>query len=89
MISITIELMAAIRNPFASKKRRNELTFASPRLLKEVLREVGFDNKELNHLIPIVNGTRVKLEECQLKNGDYVFITLPIGGGTNPFGGLF
>ncbi len=73
--------MAAVRNPFPNKKRKNKLSELTQDLtLKELLLQVGFLKKELEHLIPIVNGSRVPTD-YQLKDGDYIWITFPLGGG--------
>jgi hypothetical protein len=81
MISITIELMAAVRNPFPSKKRKIKLTQLKTGLsVKDLLLESGFLKKELNHLIPIVNGTRTSMD-YELEDGDHLWITFPLGGG--------
>ncbi|MFX1284032.1 MAG: hypothetical protein ACFFB5_10275 [Promethearchaeota archaeon] len=81
MISITIELMSAVRNPFPSKKRKMKLTELNDGLLVgKLLIDSGFLEKELNHLIPIVNGTRMSMD-YELKDGDHLWITFPLGGG--------
>ncbi|UCG02922.1 MAG: MoaD/ThiS family protein [Candidatus Heimdallarchaeota archaeon] len=81
MISITIELMAAVRNPFPSKKRKIKLINLNDGLsIRSLLIESGFLKKELGHLIPIVNGTRTSMN-YELKDGDHLWITFPLGGG--------
>ena len=81
MISITIELMAAVRNPFPNKKRKNILTELQNGLsIKDLLINVGFYKKEIDRLIPIVNGTRTTVE-YQLRDGDHLWLTFPLGGG--------
>lgn len=81
MISITIELMAAVRNPFPNQKRKNKLNELPKDLtIGELLLQVGFLKKELEHLIPIINGSRVPMDH-QLEDGDYIWITFPLGGG--------
>lgn len=81
MISITIELMAAVRNPFPSKKRKIKLTQLQAGIsVKDLLVEIGFLKKEIDQLIPIVNGTRTSMDH-QLKDGDHLWITFPLGGG--------
>ncbi|MFX0124250.1 MAG: hypothetical protein ACFFAE_11480 [Candidatus Hodarchaeota archaeon] len=81
MISITIELMAAVRNPFPSKKRKIKLSQLNPGLsVRQLLIESGFLEKELNYLIPIVNGTRTSMDYI-LEDGDHLWITFPLGGG--------
>ncbi len=73
--------MAAVRNPFSSKKRKIKLTQLNDGLLVgQLLIESGFLKKELNHLIPIVNGTRTSMD-YELKDGDHLWITFPLGGG--------
>jgi hypothetical protein len=80
MISVVVELMAAVRNPFPNKKRKNLLEINTGLSLKDLFVQIGFLEKELDLLIPIVNGKRRKIDH-QPKNGDHIFITLPIGGG--------
>jgi putative selenate reductase FAD-binding subunit len=81
MISITIELMAAVRNPFPSKKRKIKLTQLQTGLsIRKLLLESGFLKKELQHLIPIINGTRTSMD-YELEDGDHLWITFPLGGG--------
>ena len=80
MISVVVELMAAVCNPFPNKKRKNTLDFNQGISLIELLLQIGFQKDELNLLVLIVNGKRTQIDQ-QLLNGDHIFITLPIGGG--------
>lgn len=80
MISVVVELMAAVRNPFLNKKRKNTLEFNQGISLVNLLLQIGFLEEELNLLILIVNGKRTQVDHQPL-NGDHIFITLPIGGG--------
>lgn len=80
MISVTVELMAAVRNPFKSKKRKNEIKLPAQLQLDAFLKQVGFQKKEISWLVPIVNGNRVS-RDYLIKDKDTIFITLPIGGG--------
>ncbi len=73
--------MAAVRNPFQDKKRKKLLSQLQMGLdIQDLLLQVGFHNKELEHLIPIVNGSRNTMD-YELKDGDYLWITFPLGGG--------
>lgn len=73
--------MAAVRNPFPSKKRKIKLTQLDVGLsVRRLLIESGFLKKELNQLIPIINGTRTSMD-YELKDGDHLWITFPLGGG--------
>ena len=73
--------MAAVRNPFPSNKRKINLTHLQNGLpVKDLLLESGFFKNELNHLIPIVNGTRTSMD-YELQDGDHLWITFPLGGG--------
>ena len=75
--------MAAVRNPFPSKKRKVKLTQLQTGLsIRKLLLESGFLKKELNHLIPIVNGTRTSMD-YELQDSDHLWITFPLGGGSN------
>lgn len=80
MISVVVELMAAVRNPFPNKKRKNTFEFNQGISLIELLLQIGFQEDEINLLVPIVNGKRTQIGHLPL-NGDHIFITLPIGGG--------
>ncbi|MHA2304407.1 MAG: MoaD/ThiS family protein [Candidatus Hodarchaeales archaeon] len=80
MISVVVELMAAVRNPFPNKKRKNTFEINQGISLRELLLQIGFQEEELNLLVPIVNGKRTRNDHLP-KNGDQIFITLPIGGG--------
>ncbi|MFX1517604.1 MAG: hypothetical protein ACFFC6_14970 [Promethearchaeota archaeon] len=83
MISITIELMSAVRNPFPNKKRKIKLTQLKNGLsIRRLLLESGFLKDELNHLIPIINGTRTSMD-YELEDGDHLWITFPLGGGVS------
>ena len=81
MISVTIELMAAVRNPFSNKKRKNTLSLNSGLSVRDLLKQVGFLKKELDVLIPIVNEQRTSMDH-KLNDGDYLWITFPLGGGS-------
>lgn len=73
--------MAAVRNPFSNKKRKIKLTQLRNGLsIRELLSKVGFHEKEIEQLIPIVNGNRTTLGS-QLNDGDHLWITFPLGGG--------
>lgn len=73
--------MAAVRNPFPSKKRKIKLTELNPELsVRLLLIKSGFLKEELNHLIPIVNGRRTSMD-YELQDGDHLWITIPLGGG--------
>jgi sulfur carrier protein ThiS len=81
MISITIELMAAVRNPFPNKKRKNTLSLNSNLSVRDLLKQVGFLEKEIEVLIPIVNKQRASMDH-ELNDGDHLWITFPLGGGS-------
>ena len=80
MITVTIELMAAVRNPFESKKRKNNLQLDSSLSVQKLLLQIGFNMGEISWFVTIVNGKRVT-SDYQVQNEDIIFITLPIGGG--------
>ncbi|MFX0085889.1 MAG: hypothetical protein ACFFAU_09455 [Candidatus Hodarchaeota archaeon] len=80
MLSVVVELMAAVRNPFPNKKRKITVELSTGLSLKDIFIKIGFLEEELNLLVPIVNGKRRRIDH-QPKNGDHIFITLPIGGG--------
>lgn len=80
MITVKIELMAAVRNPFESKQRKINLQLESSLSIQELLLQIGFNISEISWFVTIVNGKRVT-PEYQVQNNDIVFITLPIGGG--------
>ena len=72
--------MGALRNPFPNKKRKNNLAVEEGTTIHDALIQLGFEKKEIEHFILIVNGKRVKLENI-LRNQDHLFCTLPFGGG--------
>ena len=80
MNSATLELVGSVRNPFSSKKRKKIIEFSGETTIKTVLLENGFQETELEYLIPIVNGTRTS-HDYLVKNKDHIWISLPIGGG--------
>ncbi len=80
MITITIELMGALRNPFLNKKRKNNLAIEEGSTISDFLLKEGFKEEEVQHFILIVNGERVKLD-YKLEDQDHIFCTLPFGGG--------
>ena len=80
MITVTIELMAAVRNPFESKKRKKIIQLDSTLSVEQLLLEIGFNLEEISWFVTIVNGKRVT-SDYQVQNEDLIFITLPIGGG--------
>ncbi|WP_455139877.1 MoaD/ThiS family protein [Candidatus Hodarchaeum mangrovi] len=80
MITIVIELVATLRNPFPSKKRVNTVEIADQLDLRQLIEFIGFQKEDIEHMVAIVNGVRV-LNDYILKDGDHVFLTLPIGGG--------
>ena len=80
MSSITLELVASVRNPFASKKRKKIIELKEDTTIRKILLAEGFDESELEYLIPIVNGSRTT-HDYLVANNDHIWITLPIGGG--------
>jgi len=80
MSSITLELVASVRNPFTSKKRKKIIELKEKTSIRTLLLMEGFEESELEFLIPILNGTRTTLD-LLLNDNDHIWITLPIGGG--------
>ena len=80
MSFVTLELVASVRNPFASKKRKKIIELTEIISIKTLLLEVGFQESELKFLISILNGNRTTHDQL-LSNNDHIWITLPIGGG--------
>jgi hypothetical protein len=80
MSSVTLELVASVRNPFASKKRKKIIELGKETTIKMLLLNEGFEESELEFLIPILNGSRTTHDQL-LNNNDHIWITLPIGGG--------
>ena len=80
MSSVTLELVASVRNPFASKKRKKVIELTEKTSIRTLLLMVGFEENELEFLIPILNGTRTTLDQ-KINDNDHIWITLPIGGG--------
>lgn len=75
-----IELVASVRNPFP-RNRSISIDFTGEKTISEILLENGFQKKELEFLIPIVNGNR-ETHDYKIQNQDHIWITLPIGGGS-------
>lgn len=80
MSSITLELVASVRNPFTSKKRKKIIELNEKTSIRTLLLAEGFEESELEFLIPILNGTRTTHDQL-LHDNDHIWITLPIGGG--------
>ncbi|MCK4848927.1 MAG: MoaD/ThiS family protein [Candidatus Heimdallarchaeota archaeon] len=80
MDSITLELVASVRNPFPSKKRKKIIYLKENTSIRALLLREGFEESELEFLIPIKNGTRTTHDQI-LNDNDHIWITLPIGGG--------
>jgi hypothetical protein len=80
MKSVTLELVASVRNPFPSQKRKEIVQYQETMTIGKLLLRVGFKSEELPHLIPIVNGSRTT-QNYLLQDNDHIWITLPIGGG--------
>ncbi|MHA1972310.1 MAG: MoaD/ThiS family protein [Candidatus Hodarchaeales archaeon] len=80
MITVTIELVATLKNPFPSKKRKEEVTLEKSITITELMTHIGFSHNDIEHLVLIVNGVRVK-NDYLVTNGDHIFVTMPIGGG--------
>ncbi|MHA1214230.1 MAG: MoaD/ThiS family protein [Candidatus Hodarchaeales archaeon] len=80
MITVTIELVATVKNPFPSKKRKEKVTLDKPITIVELLSHIGFSHNDIEHLVQIVNGVRVR-NDYLIADGDHIFVTMPIGGG--------
>jgi two-component sensor histidine kinase len=78
-IHITVELMSAIRPTGIQKKAM--YTFRESITLNQLLDYFKFTPSEKNHLIVIVNKLVQNSLEYSIKDGDEVFVTVPIGGG--------
>lgn len=78
-LSITVEFMSAIRPADAQQKAR--YTFEEPITLSQLLDSFGFKSPEKSHLIVIVNKSVQNSFDYTIKDGDEIFVTLPIGGG--------
>ena len=80
MDSVTLELVASVRNPFSSKERKKIIELKEKTSIRTLLINEGFKESELEFLIPILNGSRTTHDQL-LNNNDHIWITLPIGGG--------
>ncbi|MFX0108939.1 MAG: MoaD/ThiS family protein [Candidatus Hodarchaeota archaeon] len=78
-ILITVEFMSAIMPANIEKKAK--YAFDEPITLNRLLDFFGFKASEKSHLIVIVNRSMQNSLEYAIKEGDEIFITLPIGGG--------
>jgi hypothetical protein len=75
---ITIEFMSALKRAGIPQKKR--YSFSEPITLNHLLDFFEFSTSERNFLIILVNGKKKSLD-YSIKNGDKIFITIPIGGG--------
>ncbi len=78
-ILITVEFMSAILP--ANIEQRAKYAFDEAITLNKLLDFFGFKAPEKSHLIVIVNKSVQNSLEYPIKEGDQIFITLPIGGG--------
>ena len=79
-IEIQVELMASIKRPNNIPRISNHI-FSSSISIRKLLLQLGYDPiTDILTLITYVNKERVRLNYI-LNNGDYLFITIPIGGG--------
>ena len=79
-IEISVELMASIRR-LNDMPRVSDQIISGSTTMRKLLIQLGFDAlTEISTLITYVNKERVRLNYI-LRNKDYLFITIPIGGG--------
>lgn len=58
----------------------DSVTPENARCVRTLLDELGMRPEHQNHVIPVVNGSEVRLSE-RLRDGDHVFLYIPVGGG--------
>ena len=78
MAELEVQLVGPIRRP--QGKRRLGLTVREGCTVEEVLREVGFRDREIHAILVAVNGARVR-NDHSLSDGDRVELMMRLGGG--------
>ncbi|MFW9996260.1 MAG: MoaD/ThiS family protein [Candidatus Odinarchaeota archaeon] len=77
-IKIKIELMGSLKTPTGKRKFNFELEDGTN--VRQLLKKLDYSEEDAKYLLTFINSEHVK-HETILKNGDVVFITVPVGGG--------
>ena len=79
-MKIKIEFMGSLRRP-KNMDRKTTIEIADDSSLKDLLKILEYTEVEIRRVQTFhKDGTRVELHD-QFKEGDYLFLTIPIGGG--------
>jgi sulfur carrier protein ThiS len=77
-IRIKIEIVPGLKNP--RKEHRFDMDLPDNATVKNMLMEIGYEEKETEHLMVSISNKLVPMEK-KLKDGDDIFVWAPIGGG--------
>jgi sulfur carrier protein ThiS len=79
-INVKIEIGLGLKNP--RNEHRFEMDLSDDATVKTMLMEIGYEEKEIDHLRVSINNKLVPKEK-RLKDGDDIFVWAPISGGKN------
>jgi sulfur carrier protein ThiS len=77
-IKVKIEIIPGLKNP--RKEHRFDMNLPDSATVKTMLREIGYEEKEIEQLMVSISNKLVPTEK-KLKDGDDIFVWAPIGGG--------
>ena len=77
-IRVKIEIVPGLKNP--RKEHRFDMDLPDDATVKNMLMEIGYEEKETEHLMVSISNKLVPMEK-KLKDGDDIFVWAPIGGG--------
>jgi len=78
VIRVKIEIVPGLKNP--RKEHRFDMDLPDNATVKTMLMEIGYEEKEIEHLMVSISNKLVPMEK-KLKDGDDIFVWAPIGGG--------
>lgn len=79
-MKLTIEFMGSLRRP-QGLKRQDTVEIPDDCTLKQLLRFLEYNDHEINVLMAYrTDGSKI-IQKDVLKDGDSIFLTIPIGGG--------
>ena len=78
MIKIKVKVSNALFSSVSSNNSQIEIEDRTT--IDELLKQLGFDEEEIQYLMLIVNGSLIQ-NNYQLEDNDEIFITWPFGGG--------
>jgi sulfur carrier protein ThiS len=77
-IRVKVEIVPGLKNP--RKEHRFDMDLPDNATVKNMLMEIGYEEKETEHLMVSISNKLVPMEK-KLKDGDDIFVWAPIGGG--------